>query len=83
MAAPSFLSWPFFEPRHGELHAAVVAWCDQNCDAVHGGSREAVDAQGDGDRGLGVQQRPPEELVGIVELLCHWPHPLYRESSSV
>jgi acyl-CoA dehydrogenase len=44
MAVPSFLSWPFFEPRHGELHAAVVAWCDQNCNAVHGGSREAVDA---------------------------------------
>jgi len=48
MAAPSFLSWPFFEPRHGELHAAVVAWCDQNCDAVHGGSREAVELR-DGD----------------------------------
>jgi acyl-CoA dehydrogenase len=44
MASPSFLNWPFFEPRHGELHAAVVAWCRQNCDAVHGDSREAVDA---------------------------------------
>ena len=44
MAAPSFLNWPFFEPRHGELHAAVAAWCDQNCDVVHGSSREAIDA---------------------------------------
>lgn len=44
MAAPSFLSWPFFESRHRELYASVTAWCDQNPGAVHGGSRESVDA---------------------------------------
>jgi alkylation response protein AidB-like acyl-CoA dehydrogenase len=44
MKAPSFLDWPFFEPRHRALHAAVAAWCGENLDADHAGSRASIDA---------------------------------------
>ena len=30
MADTSFLNWPFFEPRHRELHQALEAWCVAN-----------------------------------------------------
>jgi acyl-CoA dehydrogenase len=44
MMAPSFLNWPFFEARHRELCANVLAWCGQNLDTAHSGARESVDA---------------------------------------
>ncbi len=43
-AAPAFLSWPFFEARHRDLHASLVAWCEQNLGGAHGETRESVDA---------------------------------------
>ncbi|HEV7610894.1 MAG TPA: acyl-CoA dehydrogenase family protein [Steroidobacteraceae bacterium] len=45
MPAASFLNWPFFEPRHRELHARVAAWCAENLGATHGEARESVDAR--------------------------------------
>ena len=44
MTAPSFLKWPFFEARHGELHARVAAWCGEHLGSAHGEARESVDA---------------------------------------
>jgi acyl-CoA dehydrogenase len=44
MSNPVFLNWPFFDARHRELHVALQAWCDRNCDAItHDESRDAVD----------------------------------------
>ena len=43
-AAPAFLNWPFFEARHRELHAGLVAWCEQNLGGAHSETRESVDA---------------------------------------
>lgn len=43
-AAPAFLNWPFFEARHRELHASLVAWCEQNLVGAHSETRESVDA---------------------------------------
>lgn len=36
------LDWPFFEPRHRELAAALDAWCATHLDTAHG---EDVDAE--------------------------------------
>lgn len=36
------LDWPFFEPRHRELAAALDAWCATHLDAAHG---EDVDTE--------------------------------------
>ncbi|HXA36244.1 MAG TPA: acyl-CoA dehydrogenase family protein [Steroidobacteraceae bacterium] len=44
MPAASFLNWPFFEPRHRELHARAEAWCGQNLGVPHGDARESIDA---------------------------------------
>jgi acyl-CoA dehydrogenase len=35
MADRSFLNWPFFEPRHRELAAALDAWCAANLPVDH------------------------------------------------
>jgi acyl-CoA dehydrogenase len=44
MGAPSFLDWPFFEPRHRELQAAAESWCEQHLGDAHPQARESVDA---------------------------------------
>ena len=31
MGDRSFLSWPFFEPRHRELADELQSWCAANC----------------------------------------------------
>ena len=31
----SFLSWPFFEPRHRELAESLGAWCAKNLPVAH------------------------------------------------
>ena len=36
MADQTFLNWPFFEPRHRELAAALGSWCDQHLPVDHG-----------------------------------------------
>jgi acyl-CoA dehydrogenase len=36
MADASFLTWPFFEDRHREFHAALEAWCGENLPVAHG-----------------------------------------------
>jgi acyl-CoA dehydrogenase len=36
MVDRSFLDWPFFEPRHRELAAALEAWCAANLPVAHG-----------------------------------------------
>ncbi len=36
MADPSFLDWPFFEPRHRELATELDAWAKANVDGLHG-----------------------------------------------
>jgi alkylation response protein AidB-like acyl-CoA dehydrogenase len=44
MSNPAFLSWPFFDERHRELHAVLTTWCGQNGDLItHDESREGVD----------------------------------------
>jgi acyl-CoA dehydrogenase len=35
MADQSFLSWPFFEPRHRDLAAALEAWCTAHLPVRH------------------------------------------------
>ncbi|MEM1198315.1 MAG: acyl-CoA dehydrogenase family protein [Pseudomonadota bacterium] len=35
MADKSFLDWPFFEPRHRVLQAALEDWCEANLPADH------------------------------------------------
>jgi acyl-CoA dehydrogenase len=35
MADTSFLSWPFFEDRHRQFHAALEAWCEKNLPVDH------------------------------------------------
>jgi acyl-CoA dehydrogenase len=35
MADSSFLNWPFFEPRHRELAAALDQWCAANLPVDH------------------------------------------------
>ena len=35
MSDTSFLDWPFFEPRHRELAAALEAWCVANLPVSH------------------------------------------------
>jgi acyl-CoA dehydrogenase len=35
MADRSFLDWPFFEPRHRELAAALDQWCAANLPVDH------------------------------------------------
>src|SRR5882672_2287831 len=47
MTTPSFLHWPFFEPRHRELHAEIMAWCREHLGA----------AQGSPEPGAGAQER--------------------------
>ena len=44
MAAAAFLNWPFFEPRHREIHASTAAWCELNIGSAHPSARESVDA---------------------------------------
>jgi alkylation response protein AidB-like acyl-CoA dehydrogenase len=44
MTTPAFLDWPFFEPRHLDLHSDVVAWCRQNLGSAHAATRDSVDA---------------------------------------
>jgi acyl-CoA dehydrogenase len=42
---PAFLDWPFFEARHRELHAQVLAWSSRHLDAgAHAEARETLDA---------------------------------------
>jgi acyl-CoA dehydrogenase len=36
MSDRSFLDWPFFEPRHRELAAALDGWCSENLPVAHG-----------------------------------------------
>ncbi len=36
MSDQSFLDWPFFEPRHRELAAALEEWCVANLPVSHG-----------------------------------------------
>jgi acyl-CoA dehydrogenase len=36
MSDMSFLDWPFFEPRHRDLAAALEAWCAANLPVSHG-----------------------------------------------
>lgn len=36
MSDRSFLNWPFFEPRHRDLAAALEAWCAAHLPADHG-----------------------------------------------
>ena len=36
MADQSVLNWPFFEPRHRELAAALESWCGQHLPVDHG-----------------------------------------------
>ncbi|MFT4149450.1 MAG: acyl-CoA dehydrogenase family protein [Paracoccaceae bacterium] len=36
MSDRTFLDWPFFEPRHRELAAALDAWCGANLPVDHG-----------------------------------------------
>lgn len=36
MSDRSFLDWPFFEPRHRDLVAALEAWCLANLPVAHG-----------------------------------------------
>ncbi len=36
MADQSFLNWPFFEPRHRDLAAALEAWCAAHLPVNHG-----------------------------------------------
>ena len=36
MADRSFLNWPFFEPRHRELAAALETWCSVHLPVDHG-----------------------------------------------
>lgn len=36
MATPTYLDWPFFEPRHRELAEALQAWCSQHLGHAHG-----------------------------------------------
>jgi acyl-CoA dehydrogenase len=35
MSDTSFLDWPFFEPRHRELAAALEAWCAAHLPVSH------------------------------------------------
>ena len=35
MSDMSFLDWPFFEPRHRELAAALEEWCAVNLPVSH------------------------------------------------
>ncbi|MEF7616231.1 acyl-CoA dehydrogenase family protein [Aquincola sp. MAHUQ-54] len=42
MADTSYLDWPFFEPRHRELAAALEAWCGEHLHGAHG---DDVDAE--------------------------------------
>lgn len=35
MSDRSFLDWPFFEPRHRELAAALDGWCSENLPVAH------------------------------------------------
>ncbi len=35
MSDQTFLDWPFFEPHHRELAAALEAWCGANLPVVH------------------------------------------------
>ena len=36
MSDRTFLDWPFFEPQHRELAAALEAWCETNLPVDHG-----------------------------------------------
>ncbi|MBL4917047.1 acyl-CoA dehydrogenase family protein [Szabonella alba] len=36
MADETFLDWPFFEPRHREMRAALEEWCAANLPVDHG-----------------------------------------------
>jgi acyl-CoA dehydrogenase len=36
MADPSFLAWPFFEPKHRELAGELQKWCKKNLPAISG-----------------------------------------------
>lgn len=38
----SFLSWPFFEPRHRELAASLEAWCDEWIDDAQPSDTDAA-----------------------------------------
>ncbi len=44
MVVAPFLNWPFFEARHRELHAGVMAWSRANLAAAHGSDRASADA---------------------------------------
>jgi len=42
MADKSFLSWPFFEPRHAELARRIDDWADANFGAIDHGNVDAA-----------------------------------------
>ncbi|MBN9061329.1 MAG: acyl-CoA dehydrogenase [Rhizobiales bacterium 65-9] len=70
MADLSFLSWPFFEPRHAEWKARVDAWAAANVPSlvdhhdVDGSCRKLVKALG--DAGF-LKAVAPKEFGGLFE----------------
>ncbi|HEX8788793.1 MAG TPA: acyl-CoA dehydrogenase family protein, partial [Telluria sp.] len=42
MADKRYLEWPFFEPRHAELEAALDAWAGQHVRGLHGKDVDAA-----------------------------------------
>ena len=42
MADKSYLAWPFFEPRHAELEAALDAWAGAHVRGLHGSDVDAA-----------------------------------------
>ncbi|HEY1313263.1 MAG TPA: acyl-CoA dehydrogenase family protein [Steroidobacteraceae bacterium] len=44
MSSAAHLQWPFFAPRHRELHQQVQDWCAVHLQATHGDDRQQVDA---------------------------------------
>ena len=42
MRDTSYLDWPFFEARHGELEGELDAWATRHLGAAHGGDVDAA-----------------------------------------
>jgi acyl-CoA dehydrogenase len=42
MADTSFLSWPFFEPKHRELAARLEKWCGEWIDDTEASNPDAA-----------------------------------------
>jgi acyl-CoA dehydrogenase len=70
----SFLSWPFFEPRHRQLAEKLEAWCEQNLPVDHAdvdaACRDLVSRLGEGGwlAHTAVDSQNPAELD--VRTLC-------------